>query len=206
MPNPPSRVSQALPASRRTYGGEEQTEFLIEYLNESPIPTMIGILRDVQRLSELGKQATHKYPGEVAFRNPQQEAEYDMLWKRIHAEFEKFHFYPRLTRQKGNRWETAWAHVHIPPAKGRPFHPDLPYPIPDAMAFRAIVLTAERGFLHRVRQCTQCRNWFYARFKHQEYCRTECQQKHYKASDEWKEHRREYMRGYRQLTEAKRFK
>ena len=58
---------------------------------------------------------------------------------------------------------------------------------------------AEQGLLDRVRQCGKCRTWFYARFRHQQFCSTKCQTSHYKGSEEWKAHRREWMRNYRGL-------
>jgi hypothetical protein len=63
-----------------------------------------------------------------------------------------------------------------------------------------IVLLGQEGLLWRVRQCLACERWFYARFSHQHYCGTRCQQGHYKRSPEWREHRRKYMQKYRRLT------
>jgi hypothetical protein len=44
-----------------------------------------------------------------------------------------------------------------------------------------------------------CSKWFFARFSHQKFCKTLCQQKHYWQSPEWKNRRRAYIRGYRQI-------
>jgi len=59
-----------------------------------------------------------------------------------------------------------------------------------------------QGYLNRVRSCQGCRTWFYARFGHQTFCGTVCQQKFYRSSPEWMAHRREWMRNYRQLTKS----
>jgi len=58
----------------------------------------------------------------------------------------------------------------------------------------------EQGLIHRVRRCLKCKKWFYARFRHQQFCSTRCQQSHYRSSEEWKAYRREWMRQYRRLT------
>lgn len=56
---------------------------------------------------------------------------------------------------------------------------------------------SELGLLGRVRSCGWCTSWFFAKFRHQNYCKQACQQKAYAVSPEWRKHRREYMRDYR---------
>jgi hypothetical protein len=48
------------------------------------------------------------------------------------------------------------------------------------------------------RQCGDCRRWFFAVADHQSYCGSACRQRHASCSDEFKQRRRLYMRGYRQ--------
>jgi hypothetical protein len=60
-----------------------------------------------------------------------------------------------------------------------------------------IGLLGQERLLWRVRQCVKCRRWFYARFKHQRFCSTPCQQSHYRESPEWRDGRRRYMQRYR---------
>jgi hypothetical protein len=52
------------------------------------------------------------------------------------------------------------------------------------------------GDLARLRQCPRCHNWLFARFRHQAFCSTKCQQKNYTHTEAWKAHRRKYMRSY----------
>jgi len=61
------------------------------------------------------------------------------------------------------------------------------------MIFRLVRL-AERGLLARIRKCTRCNKWFYAKFNHQRFCGKKCQLQHYQTSEEWKERRRERYR------------
>jgi hypothetical protein len=67
-------------------------------------------------------------------------------------------------------------------------------------ALELLLKLTQIGDLSRLRRCAHCQNWLYARFRHQTFCSTKCQQKHYTQTEQWKEHRRRYMRNrYRQL-------
>lgn len=66
-------------------------------------------------------------------------------------------------------------------------------------ALHCLIYLAERGRLDRMRECPHCKKWLFARFSHQRFCSTKCQQAYYWASPEWKAHRREWMRDYRNL-------
>lgn len=73
---------------------------------------------------------------------------------------------------------------------------------PEARAVLALTRLGEHGVLHLIRCCAHCGKWFCARFRHQLYCSPQHQQSHYRSSEDWKEHRRKYMRGYRKLVES----
>jgi hypothetical protein len=57
-----------------------------------------------------------------------------------------------------------------------------------------ILKLTQIGYLTRLRRCTQCQKWLYAKYRHQNFCSTKCQQKNYTQSPEWKAYRRRYMR------------
>jgi endogenous inhibitor of DNA gyrase (YacG/DUF329 family) len=65
-------------------------------------------------------------------------------------------------------------------------------------ALELILKMTQVGDLTRLRRCPQCQKWLFARFRHQTFCSTQCQQKDYAQSDVWKAHRRAYMRRYYQ--------
>jgi hypothetical protein len=67
-----------------------------------------------------------------------------------------------------------------------------------------MVRLSELGLLERVRPCAWCTSWFFARFRHQNYCKRQCQQKAYAVSPKWQKHRREYMQNYRRVISRKR--
>lgn len=58
---------------------------------------------------------------------------------------------------------------------------------------------ARSGHLSQLRRCSYCQKWLYARYKRQIFCSTKCRQKHYTHTEEFKAHRRQYMREYNQL-------
>jgi hypothetical protein len=59
------------------------------------------------------------------------------------------------------------------------------------------------GILDRVRRSRSSWRRFFARFRHQDFCETKCQQKHYRSSLEWKAHRRQWARDYDRRNRAK---
>ena len=65
-------------------------------------------------------------------------------------------------------------------------------------ALELILKLTEIGDLTRLRRCAECQKWLFARFRHQTFCSTKCQQRNYTQSDGWKVHRRAYMRRYYQ--------
>lgn len=61
-------------------------------------------------------------------------------------------------------------------------------------ALQMILKLTQIGNLTRVRHCARCQKWLYARFRHQVFCSVACQQKNYRQTDEFRDHRRRYMR------------
>jgi hypothetical protein len=117
----------------------------------------------------------------------------------INKELSKYRFLPRTWSTGAPKpWTVMWEVVPNSSTKTR-FREGL-FQLNDGIALRMILDFARAGYLTRLRRCLRCRNWLYAKFKHQDFCSTKCQQKHYAMSPERKEKRRDYMRGYRQRT------
>jgi len=55
---------------------------------------------------------------------------------------------------------------------------------------------ARVGQISRVRRCSDCGNWYFARFAHQRFCTARCRERAFRSSDEWKKHRREKAKEY----------
>jgi hypothetical protein len=69
---------------------------------------------------------------------------------------------------------------------------------PKGQAAVAVIVLDQKGRADRIRKCLHCGTWFYARFKHQQFCNDpvrKCQWNHYH-SDEWRKQHRERNRKY----------
>lgn len=74
---------------------------------------------------------------------------------------------------------------------------------------RAVLLLLELArsrYVSRVRPCQQCETWFYARLPQAKFCSRACQQSHFRTSEDFKNHKKEYMRKLRQMKKTKSFK
>ncbi|MGI9103497.1 MAG: hypothetical protein ACR2IF_13755 [Terriglobales bacterium] len=64
-------------------------------------------------------------------------------------------------------------------------------------AVQSIARLVQLGLIGRVRPCEHCERWFFARFKHQVFCRPICQQRWHVESEGEKKQRAKYMRARR---------
>jgi hypothetical protein len=83
-------------------------------------------------------------------------------------------------------WTVSWNLVgNMAPAQG--------------LALVKLLHLADKGLLMRVRKCAwqECLRWYFARFEHQEFCSTRCQQQAARSTHAWKEKRKDYMRRLR---------
>jgi hypothetical protein len=116
----------------------------------------------------------------------------------INRELSKYRFLPRIWSIGVPRpWNVMWNVV--PNTSKKLKFRDGVFELNDGMALRMILDFAHAGYLNRLRRCLHCRYWLYAKFRHQDFCSTKCQQKHYAISPEWKAKRRDYMRRYRNM-------
>jgi hypothetical protein len=118
----------------------------------------------------------------------------------LNREFARTRFIPMVWRVGAQaQWFVMWRSKPHRPKKFRGGRG--PVELDNGGALQAILTLARAGYLNRLRRCTCCQRWIYARFKHQNFCSTKCQQKHYARSEEWKAKRRRYMRQYRQYAD-----
>jgi hypothetical protein len=113
----------------------------------------------------------------------------------INRELRKYRFLPRAWSTGQTPWIVMWEVLPNTSRKSR--LRDGLFRLNDGMALRMILDFARAGYLNRLRRCLHCRKWLYAKFRHQDFCSTKCQQKHYAISPEWRAKRRDYMRRYR---------
>ena len=68
---------------------------------------------------------------------------------------------------------------------------------PATHAVHLVMQLGEAGLFDRIKQCRKCTAWFFARFRHQVFCSEKCQIAHYRRTDKFKAHHRDYTRALR---------
>ena len=116
----------------------------------------------------------------------------------INEVLRRYVFLPRVWSTGQRPWVVLWDIVPRSTTGSRLRNGTLE--LNDGIALRLILDFAKAGHLNRFRRCLHCRKWLYAKFRHQDFCCTGCQQKHYAKSPEWRAKRRDYMREYRRRT------
>jgi uncharacterized Zn finger protein (UPF0148 family) len=117
----------------------------------------------------------------------------------LNAELAQYAFTPYvLTSVAANQLSVIW--------RRNAEQPERPDAMTEGQAVELILNLARSGQLMRLRRCGHCQSWLYAKFQHQTFCSMQCQQKVYTQSEEWKAHRRKYMRDYYRLKKTRREK
>ena len=118
----------------------------------------------------------------------------------INRQLSRYRFLPHVSPHgSARRWRVTWEINSSRAAKDNKTDPNQ-RTLPEGIALQLILDFARAGYLNRLRRCSHCQKWLYAKFRHQAFCSTKCQQTYYTNSDEWRRKRREYMQGYRQRT------
>ncbi len=176
---------------QREYLGEFEAGRLILWLAENEYGARKRIIKPsdnrtlefkrVHRVLELAQQALALGRG---YRSTEasMKSERVRLLQQIDLRLRRYNFRLRVGDSLGPDWTERSL---------RPIDPS------EAQAVVYLLNLAELGLIDRIRQCGWCTTWFYARFKHQRFCKTECQQSAYAKTSDWREHRRDYMRKYR---------
>ena len=198
-----------------------QIDGLIWYLNERNIPGQERVLAILEKMIELANIEppvfNEKIDGPALVRgkpNPvfrkiapekyDRQMRIEKLRAELNAELAQYKFIPFVLTSLGARglsvaWHRFWRFEMEEPRTP-------PNKLMEGQYLEMILNLARSGQIRRLRRCSNCGKWLYARFRHQEFCSTKCQQKHYTQTEEWKAHRREYMRDYYQKTYGKRRK
>ena len=177
---------------KREFLGQFEAEQLILWLQTSEYPRRKKWMTEKDRTSEfkrvhqllLDLQRAEALRQEQPTPSRKQQIERIPLLQKINQYLGRYAYRLRIDDSLETRWAEA-----IPPAV-------LPS---EERAVMYMVRLSELGLLERVRPCKWCTSWFFAKFRHQNYCKQQCQQKAYAVSPEWRKHRREYMRKYRRV-------
>jgi len=71
------------------------------------------------------------------------------------------------------------------------------FPLPAVFTVKLFSDTLRPLYVLGIRRCPFCGKKFYRRKGNQKFCSRQCQLAHYKSSDEWRAHRRDWTRKYR---------
>jgi len=178
---------------------------LIKFLNQTGTSRgkkIVMILEKMLELEEMTKSIKPEEPMIAAVEWQRTEPKkYQVHWeveKRrviLEKELSKYRFTPHAAVAMGgggqgpSQWAVWWqSNLASKWERGLRLRP--------SEALELILKLTQVGDLSRLRRCTQCKEWLFARFRHQEFCSTKCQQKKYTQSEAWKAHRRAYMRDH----------
>ena len=169
---------------KRVYAGEPEADPLIDWLNRSrgsaEHKRLAGLIDGIQELISPQRD---------------EEKEYE-LKERLNAILAKYRFWPSIWRERRPRrtWEMLWRSDNRDEEEGGEYGDTLS----ERDAIRDVCELVPARYIERVKRCRHCGKWFYAIFRHKEFCKIQCQQNHYRTSPEWKEKRRKWFRKYRQ--------
>jgi hypothetical protein len=204
--------------------GEEDGKALAEWLNQKPsgvaqrqVTGLINDLRELRRLSP-GEKSFHDFEAALQSASTRKEVrrtpvfsltdkalipseEFRRKLRAIDAQLARHKMRPRVVSghsrllttstprmQTTYRWE--WYYGRNPATK----------------AVHQLMKLEDQELLERVRQCMCCGRWLFARFIHHKFCGQSCQLKSYKSSDDWKEHRRKWLKHHRAKARARSLK
>jgi len=179
---------------------------LIEFLNQAKTRRGKRIVMIVEKMLELEAMTRPIKPEEPMFGAAVEwertaPEKYQLHWEievrrvLLERELSRYRFTPRaeVVMGGGGKGPSVWAASWKGDApSGRERH--LRMTASEALVL--ILKLTQSGDLTRIRRCSQCQKWLFARSRHQTFCSTKCQQKSYTQSDAWKAHRRAYMRRY----------
>lgn len=188
---------------------EKELGDLVAYLNGSGLPgrkRILAVLNDMQKLErieppmfseQIEGPLTVVRKGRIepspAFKKVAPEKyrvalEINELQASINSRLARYRFWPYVLSPHQARWVVALS----------PKRPGTKYEMGEVQALEMILNLARAAHLNRLRTCTRCERWLYAKFRHQTFCSTKCQQMQYTRTEEFRAKRRLYMRRYYQ--------
>jgi hypothetical protein len=204
---------------KRVYPGEKLSYLLIGWLNqdrEGKGPTrVLSLVENAKKLGEWNGRSDFPHasinprkPGligsKVQFANW---ARVSKLVRKVNSLLSSHKMFPCLSRGSGSSLNvslTGTSNKHklnIGILTGGNYD-EVTFGEGDAIA--SVLRLVELGYIARLRRC-KCGLWFYARFARQKFCGMPCQQRDFRKTDEFRAHRRRYMRKHRMIL-AKRAK
>jgi hypothetical protein len=209
-----SRILRKVSRPRsRIYPGEAHSFGVVNWLNrvrdKRPRTRVMSLIRDAKEFDSLKQKGgflpaslipgTRVRGNEVQLANTKRAAE---LLRRTKRCLSRYKMYPAFWGQtEGSRWRVHWiktADVHkvgVGILEGGNYDT---IRISEADAVSSMLRLAEEGYLNRLREC-RCGRWFYARFRHQQFCGEPCQQQYFRKTPEFRAYNRKYMHDRRRM-------
>ena len=129
-------------------------------------------------------------PGEIHARITQPYNAYRAEIERLRRQLRRYTFYP-MFYPVGSWMSMNW----LPTPRAKKYVRGWEEEYDDTRAVFDIAQLAVAGFLDQLLTC-RCGKWFFAKFKHQQFCSTKCRQQEFRTSERWKEYRRRKAREY----------
>ncbi len=187
---------------------EMELRALTRYLNDAKTPEQKRIVSILEQMQHLGQMEPPVWGGEgidgplmvekdgltvpnpaferVAPEKYRLQLEIERRKAALNRELARYRFTPYAYTTGPNQWTVIWWRE-----RERPERPDV---MTEGQALELILNLARSRHLNRLRHCARCERWLYAKFRHQNFCSAKCQQKQYTDTEEFRAHRREYMR------------
>jgi len=195
---------------QRQYGGQASAEIVIAWLNHTQnrhantrVVKLIDLLRELDQAERADLPRVRLGPWSKIRATKEQARNLKslgVLRRRLKRLLRTYWFSPQRERTAHGRWIVSWKHSHhgsrlriVVSEEGDEI------PVSEGDVVLRLFRLGEEGYFDHLGRCRFCSKWLYARFKHQQYCSVKCQMNAYKSSEEWKRHRREYMRKHRKL-------
>jgi hypothetical protein len=189
MPVHASHVSD-----KRQFAGEEDAAKLVKWLNAaSGTPErerVVKIVETARRIAHLRAQKPALVLAHESFFG--EKTELNKAYNRYQRMLRRYRFFPLI-----QPWSPIAPHMWTAVEHGRDKlsddSPHLPYD--DFDAVHDLARLADRGLFDKLLRCS-CERWLFARFSHQRFCSARCREREFKASPEWRAHRRKKAREY----------
>ena len=194
----------------RTKRGESRAYFLIEWLNGTKGSLANKRVVDlIETFRELAEAQSAEFPRARLVPQSKLRAtaaqlanvrKFMVVRRKLKSQLKRYWFQPEQEWTSRGSWIVSWRHsnkaggIYITVSQQGD-----DVPVNEGDAVLNLFRLGEQGYFDRIQECQLCGKWLFARFKHQAYCSTKCQQQAYKSSEAWKQHRRDWMRGYRKL-------
>ena len=168
--------------SQRIYPGQELAGPLVKCLNRKPGKDLLELLDAAERHRKALESGT-----------PVRRPVARWMVAKVNAILTSYTYSP-IVEGINHRWKVEWC-----AREGN---------TGEAWIVLFVIDLAQRGLLHKVRRCAypNCARWFFAISDSKRFHRPACAKKNFRSKPEWKQHRAEYMRDYRQKPVVKKRK